>query len=215
MTFAFDIDGVIVDVNKTVQQYLRKTHNLTYKQLGVQYIWPKRLSEFEGVFDEMIRLDIERFIFQSFDYIQDSIYRTAILSSMKTLGKQGHKIYIITNRPIYTKDVTRQCFPEDVAEHIEDFLFFEEGIDTEGNEDLFKIKRCQSVNVDVLIDDRADNIKAFAETTKHGFWFVDEIPEADRINEITKLNSVIVCDSSNLKKKLREVIYNVNSSERH
>ena len=151
MNIGIDIDGVIADIEPYVFECGAKL--LYEKGRSLENINKERYETYEiygwDRHDEHEFWD--RYMIEYYKNAPTRIYAAEIIRKLK---EQGHNIYIITARGIsekdiysYLKDITKEWLKENEIYY--DELFFEKD----------KKKIIQEYNIDLMIEDYAENIK--------------------------------------------------------
>lgn len=167
LKIAIDFDSVLFPTMDRVIELYNKKHNTS---LNVSQISRYNLHEnFPiDVADELIELFVEK---EVYDCLQP--YKGAI-KTVKTLIEQGHDIYVATST-----DVRNMEWKEELLQKYFPFI---------PKKNLIRIHNKALLNVDVLVEDKLDNLKStFAERICFDqLWNRDD--EADWVYSIYRIH---------------------------
>ena len=139
LKIALDFDGVLFPTMERVIEVYNKKHNssIDMSQITMYNLY----DDFDsGVADELIELFVDKNVY---DYLQP--YKGAV-RSVKALVEQGHEIYIATST-----DVRNMEWKEELLKKHFPFI---------PKKNLIRIHNKSLLNVDVLVEDKIDNLKS-------------------------------------------------------
>ena len=139
LKIAFDFDGVLFPTMERVVELYNKRHNVS---IDMSQITMYNLHDNfpADVADELIEFFVDK---EVYDNLQP--YKGAI-RAIKTLVEQGHEIYIATST-----DVRNMEWKEELLQ--KNFPFIPK-------KNLIRIHNKALLNVDVIVDDKLDNLKS-------------------------------------------------------
>lgn len=185
MTIAIDFDETLFATLERVLEIYNKRHHASID--GSQIIAYNFYDCFpEDVADELIALFIDK---EVYDNLRP--YKGAI-RAVRTLIEQGHEIYVVTD-----SDVRNIEWKEELLQRYFSFI---------PKQNLIRIHNKALLNVDVLVEDKLDNLKStFADRVCFDqFWNrnedVDYVYDVYRIHNWSEINNVI----SEIERRNRE-----------
>lgn len=152
MKIGVDLDGVVYDTERAFRYY---ADFYSCFELNKERKYPYFTSQ-EKAFD-WTQEETHVFFDKYWDEILQSSEMLGAREILQLLKKEGHKLYIITSRGINDNqseiDVTIPKLKE-MGVGFEGMFFSEKN----------KFERCQELGIDVMIDDRYENVLPFAES---------------------------------------------------
>ena len=138
-TYGIDLDGVCFDFMNAFREHLNGTLPINLKEEEItSYYWHETTDITKEDFDR----EFDKFGDEGHGYRNLKLLPMA-LEGLKRIHAEGHKIYYITNRPLYCLQDTIDCLEEHEFPQREN-LHFAKGS---------KSKLIKEFNVDVFIDD--------------------------------------------------------------
>ena len=149
MKIGVDLDGVVYDTERAFRYY---ADFYSCFELNKERKFPQFTSQ-EKAFD-WTEEETKEFFDRYWDEILTSSEMIGAREILKLLEKEGHKLYIITSRGINDNqaeiDFTIPKLKE-MGVNFEEICFAQRS----------KIEKCQELGVDVMIDDRYENVYPF------------------------------------------------------
>ena len=185
LKIAIDFDGVLFPTMEHVVELYNRKHNTSFdvSQITTYNLHDSFPAE---VADELIEFFVDKDVYSSLQPYKGSI------RAVKTLVEQGHEIYIATST-----DVRNMEWKEELLQKHFPFI---------PKNNLLRIHNKGLLNVDVLIEDKLDNLK---NTFAYGVCFdqpwnqdsdADYVYGLYRIHHWGEINNVI----QNIERKDRE-----------
>ena len=167
MRIGFDIDGVLVDYAASIENFLKRKYNLSYKDLGVEYLDIEDPHSCLSVIPNDMIVAIHNYK-NSREFDETCVLRQAMIDIVKQLSDEGHRLYLVTNRNKEETTVTLKMLGP-FLQYFRRAAFFDPAA-----RDYFKIQRCVALRLDVYIDDQIRNAEHVADTGIKCIWFVEE-----------------------------------------
>lgn len=185
LKIAIDFDSTLFPTMERVLEVYNKRHdtNIELPQITTYSLYDSFSAE---VADEFIEIFVEKDIYSSL-----LPYKGAI-RTIKTLAEQGHEIYIATS-----SDLRNMEWKEELCQKHFPFI---------PKNNLIRIHNKALLNVDVLIEDKLDNLKStFAERVCFSQpWNIDK--DADYVYSIYRIHNWgdILNVINNIERKSKE-----------
>ena len=158
MNIGIDIDGVLTDMEQYQIDYGSKFAFERYKKGVID----SEAYDIEEIFDIDRKLDDEFWKKYLYDYAKNEPARKFANEVTKKLSNDGNKVYIITARFLTDRDTAEgQKMRKIVRNWLkENEIYYDEIIFSPED----KLEICLNNNIDVMIDDKVENIN---EISKH------------------------------------------------
>lgn len=182
---AIDFDGTLFPTLEKVLEIYNKKHNtkIELSQITAYNLYDTLPAE---IADELIELFVDKDVYS---YLQP--YKGAI-RAVKTMVEQGHEIYVATST-----DVRNMEWKEELLQKYFPFI---------PKDNLIRIHHKSLLNIDVLVEDKLDNLKStFADRVCFNQpWNIDA--NADYVYSIYRIHhwSEITNIINNIERKSKE-----------
>lgn len=177
MKIAIDIDGVILDSERSLKFY---ADYWSYFNLKKDRIREDDVTQ-ENCFD-WTNEEIDYFYNTYFDTITDN--SNLIVGAKEILTKlhqEGHELYIVTLRGYYRE---QECIgAENKLKQLGD-IFKQIYWNTKD-----KISVCKQLGIQVMIDDNPDNVEQFADNNIQVLYFKEQPIRDVKLDNVTKVDS--------------------------
>ena len=156
MNIGIDIDGVLTDITRYILDYGSKYFYEKYKKIDIKVAW-----SLEDMYNVSKEDDKECWLALVHDYATKEKARPFAKEIIKKLKSEGNKIYIITARCS-----EKWSNPNNDMEDIVKLWLKKNDIvyDKLILKSADKLKTCLENNIDIMIDDKKENINAIAKS---------------------------------------------------
>lgn len=152
-TYGIDLDGVCFDFMNPFRMWLNDKLSINIGPHEIKsYYWHEGRDDLTK--EDFFR-EFDKFGMGGHGYRHLNLLPMA-LEGLKRIHAEGHKIYYITNRPLYTQQDTIDCLEEHGFPQREN-LYFAQGS---------KVPLVKELNVDVFIDDSPKTVEELTTQTR-------------------------------------------------